>query len=52
MFWHPLFRETRKSYNAQLKAACESALQEIKDNFGEVAGKEDTIDKPSYVINR
>ncbi len=33
-----MFRETKKSYNAQLKAACESALQQIKENFGDVAG--------------
>jgi len=33
-------KETKKSYNAQLKAACESALQQIKENFGDVADGE------------
>ena len=30
-----LCRETKKSYNSQLRAACEAALQEIKESVGE-----------------
>ena len=33
-------KDTRKSHNAQLRAACEGALQEIRELVGETEGAE------------
>ena len=47
-----LCRETKKSYNSQLRAACEAALQEIKESVGE-QGKIGIVlfSKKSYIVN-